>query len=78
MRWRTTIKSSCLRNRKTNPADSDVQRARSDERKRFAKRVEDFKLMQERLAPEREERINHETERTRALLKQMRQKLKSS
>ena len=34
--------------------------------------------MQERLAPEREERINHETERTRALLKQMRQKLKSS
>jgi hypothetical protein len=49
----------------------------SDERKEIAKRVERFRAMQARLAREREERMNRETEKTRAMLKEIREKLKS-
>jgi hypothetical protein len=49
----------------------------SDERKEIAKRVEQFRAMQARLAREREERMNRETERTRGMLKEIWEKLKS-
>ena len=47
----------------------------SDERNDIAKRVEEFRAMQERLAREREERMNRETAKTRQLLKDMRDRL---
>lgn len=50
----------------------------SDERSEIAKRVEEFRAMQERLARERDERMNRETQKTRAMLKEMRERLKSS
>jgi len=49
----------------------------NDERKAIAKRVEEFRAMQERLAREREERMNREAARTRELLKAMRERFKS-
>jgi hypothetical protein len=49
----------------------------NDERNEIARRVEEFRAMQERLAREREARMDRETARTRELLKAMRERFKS-